>query len=165
MSSKWFRVALMLLLFIMSACGSGNEAREAAGEVDEADAASRVISFRGTTVLLLGQLLVRVPASAMPSGLTDCVLQAEDKGSSGEYGFDLDDTVWDVRILCDKENLRELFNSITVCILPGDGEVDSKAVYQLHSGKFTALPITNEKSEYVCGLAEGLSLFTLGFED
>jgi len=67
--------------------------------------------------------------------------------------------------MCDKENVRELFDSITVCIFPEDGEVDGKVVYQLHSGKFTALPITNEKSEYVCGLAEGLSLFTLGFED
>jgi len=161
LSSKWSRIALIVLLFIVSACGSRNHARGA----EEAGAASREISFRGTTVLLLGQLLVRVPASAMPSGLTNCMLQAEEEGRSGDYGFELDETVWDVRIMCDKENVRELFDSITVCIFPEDGEVDGKVVYQLHSGKFTALPITNEKSEYVCGLAEGLSLFTLGFED
>ena len=161
MSSKWSRIALIVLLFIVGACSNRNQA----GDPEEAGVASREISFRGTTVLLLGQLLVRVPASAMPSGLTNCMLQAEEKGRSGDYGFELDETVWDVRIMCDKENVRELFDSITVCIFPEDSEVDGKLVYQLHSGKFTALPITNEKSEYVCGLAEGLSLFTLGFED
>lgn len=149
----------MFLLSIVTACSSQVEGAEEAG------AASREISFRGTTVLLLGRLLVRVPASAMPSGLTGCLLRAEEKGRSGDYGFEWDDTVWDVRILCDKESLQELFDAITVCIHPEDGAVSGKLVYQRHSGEFGALPITHVKSGYVCGLVEGLSLFTLGFED
>jgi hypothetical protein len=111
------------------------------------------------------RLLVSIPASAMPGGLTGCRVEAEQKGTSGEYGLELDDMVWDVNIYCDREDIRELFDSIRVCILPQDGEVGGKVVYQQHSGKFAALQPTNGETGFVCGLAEGLSLFTLGFED
>jgi hypothetical protein len=101
----------------------------------------------------------------MPSGLTGCQLQVEEMGKSGVYGIELDDTVWDVNIFCDREDVRELFDSIRVCILPEDSEVNGKLVYQQHSGIFSALPAFDGESGFVCGFAGRLSLFTLGFED
>jgi hypothetical protein len=89
-------------------------------------------------------------------------VEAEAKGTSGGYGFELDDTVWDVNIYCDREDIRELFDAIKVCLLPQDGEVDGKVVYQQHAGNFSPLPTVEGNSRYVCGLVGHLSLFTLG---
>ena len=126
------------------------------------NAASAPISFRGTTKLRMGRLLVSIPASAMPSGLTGCRVEAKEKGTSGEYGFELNDTVWDVNIYCDREDIRELFDSIKICLIPRDGAVNGKAVYQQHAGSFSVLQAVAGENGYVCGLAERLSLFTLG---
>jgi hypothetical protein len=127
--------------------------------------ASAPISFRGTTELRASGLLVSIPASAMPSGLTGCRVEAEAKGTSGRYGFELDDTVWDVNIYCDREDIRELFDSIKICLIPKDGKVEGKVVYQKHADNFSALASVEGNDGYVCGLAEGLSVFTLGFAD
>jgi hypothetical protein len=131
----------------------------------ENNTASAPISFRGTTVLRKIGLLVSIPASAMPSGLTGCRVEVEAKGTSGGYGFELNDTVWDVNIYCDREDVRELFDAIKVCLLPQDGEVDGKVVYQQRAGIFSPLPTAEGNSGYACGLVGHLSLFTLGPAD
>ncbi len=101
----------------------------------------------------------------MPSGMTGCRGEAEERGRSGESGFEVNDIVWDVNIFCDKEAIRELFDSIRICILPQDGKVNGKLVYQQHATSFSALPAIEGESGYVCGLAGRLSLFTLGLAD
>lgn len=123
---------------------------------------SQLISFRGTTVVPFGRLLVLVPGAAVPSGNTGCMLEAEPAGRGSEYGLAFDETVWDVRILCDREELQVLFGAITVCIEPADSTVGGQ-VYQRHgSAGFEALPVVSGRQGYVCGETERLSLFTIG---
>lgn len=100
----------------------------------------------------------------MPSGITGCRVEAEEKGRSGDYGIALDDKVWDVNIYCDREDIRELFDVIKVCIAPEDGVVADKQVLQRHGENFLPLPWIQIEEGYVCGEAAGLSLFTLGLE-
>jgi LPXTG-site transpeptidase (sortase) family protein len=86
-------------------------------------------------------------------------------GESSEYGFDLDDTVWDVKIICDSGELEILFARITVCIRPRpkDGDAADKQVFHRHgAGDFSALPNSDARSGYACGTTQVLSLFTLG---
>lgn len=148
------------LCLLLCACAS-----QPGGAVGESNFANSPISFRGTTSLRLGRLLVAVPASAMPSGQTGCLLLAEEQGTSGAYGNELDDTIWDVNIFCDQEDIRELFNAIKVCIAPEDGNVDGKQILQRHGENFMPLPNIQDNAGYVCGEALGLSLFTLGLLD
>jgi hypothetical protein len=98
----------------------------------------------------------------MPSEITGCILEANESGRSGEFGISLNDTVWDVKIFCDEEEIRELFDSIRICIEPVDGRVQGKLVYQEEREGFSSLPLANAMEGTVCGLAEHLSLFTLG---
>lgn len=158
MSSQWSRVPLIFFLLIASACGSRNQAAEGG----EAGRASREISFRGTTVLLLGRLLVTVPGAAVTIGVTQCTLQAEEIVRSMELGFELDEAVWDIKIICDEEELQVLFEPIGVCILPADAKVEGKQVFHGNGNGFLPLPLISGKSSYVCGETESLSLFTLG---
>lgn len=124
---------------------------------------SKLISFRGTTVAPLGRLLVLVPGAAVPSGNTGCLLEAETAGSAGDYGLHGNETVWDVRILCDREELQVLFGAIIVCIQPANGARNGMQVYQRHgTGDFEALAQVDGREGYVCGATERLSLFTIG---
>jgi len=105
-----------------------------------------------------------VPASAIPSGETNCRVVAQVMGESGEYGFTLDDTVWDVSIVCDSGEISLLATSITVCIRPRpkDGVSADKQVFHRHgAGSFAALPGVEALGGYACGTTQVLSLFTL----
>lgn len=124
--------------------------------------ASKAIAESGVTTLQHGRILVRVPATAIPEGETDCKVVIRPEGDSGGYGFSLDDTVWDVKIECAGGKVAILYDAISVCIRPQDGEVADKQVFHRHSNAFTALASTGELSGYVCGQTRSLSLFTLG---
>jgi hypothetical protein len=150
---------LVLLCFLIYACTS-----QAVESMNEDDFASAPISFRGTTELRVRGLQVSIPASAMPSGITGCRVQAEQKGRSGDYGLELDEPVWDVNIYCDREDIRELFDVIKVCISPDDSVIAGKWVLQRHGENFVPLPLVQIEEGYVCGEAEGLSLFTIGLD-
>ncbi len=125
--------------------------------------ASKDIAGSGTTILQSGRILVSVPANAIPSGETNCRIVIQKKGTSADYGFTLDDTVWDVKLVCDSGEVHILFAPISVCIRPTDGVTSNKQVFHKHgSSGFTALPETGERSGYACGQTQTLSLFTLG---
>lgn len=98
----------------------------------------------------------------MPSGLTNCVVQAQEVGSSGEFGMELNDSVWDVKMLCDEEELQILFGMINVCIEPADRVAERKHVFHDNGNGFQPLPLVSGRSGYVCGKTNRLSLFTLG---
>src|SRR5690606_37581684 len=120
------------------------------------------IATAGTTKLELGRLLVSVPASAIPPGQTNCILTIQELGSSAQFGFELDDTVWDVKINCDSGELTIFFDALTICARPHDGVVSNKTLYHSHNaGRFQGLA-GGQLPGYVCGQTRVLSLFTLG---
>jgi hypothetical protein len=163
---KGAAVCLALLCVVLSGCGMAVRGEvPTSSQVSEpvGDSISKLISFRGTTVVPLGRLLVMVPGASVPSGNTGCMLEAAAVGSGQDYGLALDETVWDVRILCDREELQVLFGAITVRVEPMDRDMSGKQVYQRHgSGPFEPLALVKSRDGYVCGETERLSLFTLG---
>ncbi|MCW5875859.1 MAG: sortase [Anaerolineales bacterium] len=126
-------------------------------------AASKEIAHSGVTTLQFGRIWVSVPASAIPPGQSDCRITIRVAGDSGEYGFSLDDTVWDVKIVCDSGELNLFFDALTICIRPADGLLGDKNVYHRHAGQgFQAISGGTGPAGYVCGQTRLLSLFTLG---
>jgi LPXTG-site transpeptidase (sortase) family protein len=148
-----------------SACTSteNEPGQSSASESEPGQKTSKDIAATGTTTLQLGRLIVDVPPSAIPSGETNCRIVAQVNGEGAEYGFALDDTVWDVKIICDSGEINILFAPINVCVRPKDGNAADKQVFHRHgSGSFAALPSTALRSGYACGTTQVLSLFTLG---
>lgn len=124
---------------------------------------SKAIASSGVTSLQQGRIIVYVPASAIPTGESDCKITITQKGESGAYGFSLDDTVWDVKVLCGGHEVNIFFDALTVCIRPKDGVVADKNVYHRHgSTGFAALSGGSGPAGYACGSTRLLSLFTLG---
>lgn len=133
------------------------------GSSSSSASASKAIASSGVTSLQLGRIIVYVPASAIPSGQNDCKVTITQKGESGAYGFSLDDTVWDVKVLCNGHEVNIFFDALTACIRPKDGAVADKNVYHRHgSAGFTALSGGSGPAGYACGSTRLLSLFTLG---
>ncbi|MCW5876186.1 MAG: sortase [Anaerolineales bacterium] len=125
--------------------------------------ASKDIAPSGTTTLQFGRIWVSVPAGAIPPGQTDCRLTIQIRGDSGEYGFSLDDTVWDVKISCAGSELNIFFDALTICIRPVDSLLGDKNVYHRHGGQgFQAISGGQGPAGFVCGQTRTLSLFTLG---
>lgn len=121
------------------------------------------ISSSGDTIFKLGRIKVIVPLGAIPSGETGCRIVIKTAGQSGEFGFALGDTVWDVKIICDSGEIGVFLLPITTCIRPRDGVLTDKQVFHRHrEGSFTALPISSLLNGYVCGMTQVLSLFTFG---
>ncbi|MEX1071893.1 MAG: sortase [Anaerolineales bacterium] len=124
---------------------------------------SQEISSSGETIFRLGRIKVIVPLGAIPSNETGCRIVIETVGQSGQFGFTLGDTVWDVKIICDSGEIEVFLLPITVCIRPTDGVMTDKQVFHRHGeGSFTALPISSLLNGYVCGTTQVLSLFTFG---
>lgn len=152
----------MLVCAVLVSCTAAEQGETRSSE-STGSSTSQLISFRGTTVVPFDRLLVMVPGAAVPDGNTGCMLEAEPAGRASEHGLAFDETVWDVRILCDQEELQILFGAITVCIEPADGAFDGRQVYQRHgTSGFVALPVVSGRAGYVCGETERLSLFTIG---
>ena len=130
---------------------------------EEAQVSIQTLGF-GINQLYFGRLHVIVPATAIPNGYGECYIRAEALDGSGEYGFQLDATVWDVSIVCDGVELSNLEQAITVCIRPADGVTGDKHVFHRHgsSSFFSQLPDIAAAGDYVCGTTSQLSLFTLG---
>jgi LPXTG-site transpeptidase (sortase) family protein len=122
------------------------------------------ISDSGITRVYFKRALVVIPASAIPDGETNCEVTVSDAGDSGEFGFTLDDAVYDVSIRCDSGPLTILISPVTVCIRPADGNVNDKQLFHHHKGEsgFSPLPIADGADNYVCGTTQVFSLFTLG---
>lgn len=138
------------------------ENHQASSEGKAGTSVSADIASSGTTTLQLGDIVVSVPASAV-AGLGSCRLGIEDLGSSGQFGFTLDDTVWDVDIVCDGVNQHIFFAPIRVCI-QADGSPAGKQVFHRDDGggAFTAMALVDGPAGYVCAETRVLSLFTLG---
>ncbi|MBX3047923.1 MAG: sortase [Anaerolineales bacterium] len=124
---------------------------------------SKGIDPGGLTRLDFGRIAVLVPAGALFGDGQDCSVSIEMRGDSAEFGFQLDDTVWDVKVLC-KERPVNLFQlPLSVCIRPVDGVTGDKNVYHRHAeADFAPLAGSNDLPGFVCGKTRTLSLFTLG---
>lgn len=100
---------------------------------------------------------------AIPPGQTGCEIAVKQQGSSGEYGFSLDDVVYDVKVFCDSSELNIFLDALTICIKPADGLLGDKTLYHRHAGQdFRAISGGRGPAGYVCGQTRTLSLFTLG---
>jgi LPXTG-site transpeptidase (sortase) family protein len=137
---------------------------EASGSSGGGQQGSKEIAASGTTTFYFQRAYVSVPASAIPPGETGCKIVVANKGDSGQYGFALDDVVYDVKIVCDSGPITILFDHITVCIRPKDGVTTNKQLFHKHSGASSFAPLAGGTgpSGYVCGSTQVLSLFTLG---
>ncbi|MCW5877813.1 MAG: sortase [Anaerolineales bacterium] len=143
--------------FVSPASGGGSSSDSSGSSI------SKAIATSGVTSLQQGRIIVYVPASAIPSGQSDCKVTITQKGESGAYGFSLDDTVWDVSVPCGGHEVSLFFDALTVCIRPKDGAVADKNVYHRHgSAGFAALSGGSGPAGYACGQTRTLSLFTLG---
>jgi LPXTG-site transpeptidase (sortase) family protein len=141
--------------------GAGEDEDGAGG--DEGNPSdSKEIDPSGTTTLQLGRIIVSVPEGAV-QGQTNCRLGIEDIGTSGQFGFTLDDTVWDVDIVCDGVNQHIFFAPISICIRP-EGSTAGKQVFHRDDGggAWGPLAVVDGLSGYVCAETRVLSLFTLG---
>ncbi|MBX3047941.1 MAG: class F sortase [Anaerolineales bacterium] len=146
-----------------TAPASGGDSGSSSDGVGAVSSASKPIAPSGVTTLQLGRLLVSLPASAIPPGQTGCEIAVKEQGSSGEYGFSLDDLVYDVKVFCDSGELNIFLDALTVCIRPSDGVPGDKNVYHRHAGQdFRAINGGSGPAGYVCGQTRTLSLFTLG---
>lgn len=136
---------------------------EESGDSGSGQQGSKEIAASGTTTFTFQRAYVSVPASAIPPGETNCKIVVANKGDSGDYGFALDDVVYDVKIVCDSGQITILFDHITVCIRPQDGVVTNKQIFHRHTGanNFSPLAGGTGPSGYVCGSTQVLSLFTL----
>lgn len=137
---------------------------ESSGSSGGEQQGSKEIAASGTTTFTFQRAYISVPASAVPPGETNCKIVVADKGDSGDYGFSLDDVVYDVKIVCDSGPVTLLFDHITVCIRPKDGVVSNKQIFHKHTGASSFAPLAGGTgpSGYVCGSTQVLSLFTLG---
>ena len=137
---------------------------EPAEPAERGNKSSKEIATTGTTTFYFGRIQVSVPASAIPPGETNCKIVIETKGTSGRFGFTLNDTVWEVTIVCDSGEVNIFFAPIMICIRPEDGITTNKQIFHRHDpdGSFTALPNADGPDNYVCGTTQVLSLFTLG---
>lgn len=134
------------------------------GSSSSSRVAHKPIAPSGLTTLQFGRISVVVPASAIPAGQTNCVLTIQELGSSGEFGFVLDDTVWDVKVRCNNNPVSIFFDALTICIRPLDGVLSSKNVYHRHTAAagFQAIHGGAAPAGFVCGQTRLLSLVTLG---
>ncbi|UYN90383.1 MAG: sortase [Anaerolineales bacterium] len=124
---------------------------------------SRVeIATSGTTTLELGDISVSLPAEAV-TGLGSCSLSIQDLGNSGDFGFTLNDSVWDVDITCDGANQHIFLAPITICIRP-EGSTDDKKIFHRGDagGSWDPLATLSSSSGMICAHTRTLSLFTLG---
>lgn len=124
--------------------------------------ASAPIAPSGITTLELDRIMVTVPASAIPPGQTGCVLTIQEAGSSAAYGFALDDTVWDVKIHCNNNEINIFFDALTVCARAHDGVTANKNIYHNHNAAGFQAISGGQAPGYICGQTRLLSLFTLG---
>jgi LPXTG-site transpeptidase (sortase) family protein len=124
-------------------------------------ACNKEISSAGTSNIGCGRIRVSVPASAILDSETDCRVVIKEVGDSESYGFELNDTVWDVKIICDRGEVNVFFAPITVCIRPKDGVTSDKTMFHNHGGGFVPIYGGTGPSGYVCGSTQALSLFTL----
>ncbi len=125
--------------------------------------ASKAIASSGVTTLELGRIIVSIPATAIPPGQTNCVLAIQQSSdSSAVFGFALDDTVWDVKIRCNNNEINLFFDALTACIRPVDGVLANKNVYHRHGANSFEPLSGGQLAGYVCGQTRQLSLFTLG---
>lgn len=123
---------------------------------------TKEIETASDTSISLGRIYVLVPDNAIDEDEAYCRIVIAQKGDSGDFGFELDDTMWDVKIVCDSGEITLLFAPLSVCIRPKGGVTVDKQVFHRHDGSWNALTSTGEVSGYVCGQTQMLSLFTLG---
>lgn len=146
-------------------CGAA-PSTSGAEDVSEAGAPSAniPIAASGVTTLQFGRLFVSLPASAIPPGQTGCEVVAKEQSSSGQYGFSLDDIVYDVKVFCDSGELNIFLDALTICIRPSDGVASNKTLHHRHTAAagFQPLGGGSGPAGYVCGQTRLLSLFTLG---
>lgn len=136
----------------------GGGAIETGGKIAHA-----AINPAGLTRLDFGRITIFIPAGALFEDPAGCTVSVETLGGSGEYGFRLDDTVWDVSVDCQGEQVSLFRLPITVCIRPADGVLRDKNVYHRHANAdFAPLAASDELSTHACGETRVLSLFTLG---
>ncbi|MBL1197366.1 MAG: sortase, partial [Chloroflexi bacterium] len=109
-----------------------------------------------------------IPANAIPAG-TDanantCRLTVKDSGSASDYGYSINETVWDLRLVCDGQQVTQLAAPITICVKPSDGSNANKALFHRHNdaGAFNTLPDALGRAGWVCGSTSRLSLFLAG---
>ena len=103
------------------------------------------------------------PPSPSPPGEINCKIVASLEGDSGDYDFTLDDTIYDVKIVCASGEINLFLAPLTICVRPKDGLTADKTLFHRHGvGAFTPLPASDIRPAYVCGTTQVLSLFTLG---
>ncbi|KAA3646121.1 MAG: sortase [Chloroflexi bacterium] len=109
-----------------------------------------------------------IPANAIPAG-TDananaCRLTVREAGTAADYGYAISETVWDIRLVCDGQQVTQLAAPITICVKPSDGSNANKALFHRHgdAGAFNALPDALGRAGWVCGSTSQLSLFLAG---
>jgi LPXTG-site transpeptidase (sortase) family protein len=130
-------------------------------DAESGDKGSLDLADSGTTEFHFRRITVFVPENAVPGGETNCRIVITMKGDSGVYGFSLDDTLWDVKIVCDHGEVTMFYAPLTICIRPVDGVVADKQLFHRHSGSFNPLARTAYLTGSVCGQTRFLSLFTL----
>ncbi len=111
----------------------------------------------------IGDVWVNVPAGALPASAVGCRVVIEEVGAASEYGLQLDERVYDVRVVCENGSVSVFTAPLTVCIRPQDGVTSGKQLFHNHSGAgFNALSASSARVGHVCGTTAQLSLFVIG---